>query len=64
VKLVLDPSRCAGHGRCYDLAPSLIAPDDDGHAVVLIAGEIPPDAEAAAQAAARNCPERALRIVG
>jgi ferredoxin len=65
VRLVLDVDRCQGHGRCYDLAPDLVGPDDDGHAVLLDASRaLPPDHETTARRAVANCPERALSLGG
>jgi ferredoxin len=59
VKLRIDPERCTGHGRCYDLAPELFAADDDGHGLVQVDE---PDAShlAAARLAVNNCPEQAV----
>jgi len=62
MRLTLVPELCAGHGRCYELAPELVEPDDEGHALLLATGELPPEDETAAAAAVRNCPERALTI--
>ena len=63
MKLALDSHLCAGHGRCYELAPELLEPDEEGHAVLLVDGELSSHDEAAAQVAVRNCPERALRTI-
>jgi ferredoxin len=63
MRLTLDSEVCAGHGRCYELAPELFEPDDEGHAVLLVDGELSSQDEAAAQVAVRNCPERALRTL-
>ena len=61
MKVHVDEERCEGHGRCYDLAPSVLAPDDEGRAVLVGDGVIRTEDEQAAKAAVRNCPERALR---
>jgi len=29
VKIRIDPERCQGHGRCYDLAPDLFGDDEE-----------------------------------
>ena len=58
-RLEIDTELCTGHGRCYDLAPSLFDPDEYGHGVVI---EPDPGDAADALAAARNCPERAIRF--
>jgi len=62
VKIVLDNSKCQGHGRCYALAPQLFDSDDEGYAVVLVDGEVPAELEGAARLAADNCPEYAITI--
>jgi ferredoxin len=59
--LVLDDSLCTGHGRCYALAPALFDSDDAGRSV-LLAGEVAEEHRAAAEAAAANCPERAITL--
>ena len=62
MRIVLDVDACEGHGRCYALAPDVFEPDDDGHALVLVSGEISPALERPARLAAANCPERAITI--
>ncbi len=62
MRIILDNERCQGHGRCYNLAPDLFAPDDDGYAVVLVEGDLDPEQEAQAQLAAANCPEYAITV--
>ncbi|MFC5747229.1 ferredoxin [Actinomadura rugatobispora] len=60
--MTVDRDACAGHGRCYEAAPSIFEPDEEGYPVVV--------AEAADAAslddlsrARRNCPERAVLVV-
>jgi ferredoxin len=53
--------RCEGHGRCYDHAPDLFRPDDDGFGVV-VNTEIGEDLGEAARFAALACPERAIEV--
>ncbi|MDP1795381.1 MAG: ferredoxin [Acidimicrobiales bacterium] len=62
MRIILDNERCQGHGRCYNLAPDLFAPDDDGYAVVLVEGDLDPEQLAQANLAAANCPEYALTV--
>jgi ferredoxin len=63
VRIVVDPDRCQGHGRCYELAPELFGSDDEGHVAVLVPnGVIRADDEPKAALAVRNCPERALSL--
>lgn len=63
MRIVIDVDRCQGHGRCYDLAPDLFAPDDAGHAWLLHPdGTIGADVDSTAREAVRNCPEGALSV--
>jgi AcrR family transcriptional regulator/ferredoxin len=62
VKVRIDSERCQGHGRCYDLAPSLFGDDDEGYGMVLGDGSVPPGLEHDARLAALNCPEHAIDI--
>ena len=59
-RLQIDPSRCEGHGRCYDVAPKLFESDDYGHGQLIAAvadGDI--DAGQAIEAM-HACPEQAI----
>jgi len=62
MRIHLDVETCQGHGRCYGLAPELFDSDEDGHAVLLDAGDLPADLERKARLAADNCPEQAIRV--
>jgi ferredoxin len=62
MRVELDRSACQGHNRCYMLAPELFDTDDEGYAVLLVAGDVPPELEEKAQLAADNCPEYAIEI--
>jgi len=65
MRLSIDATRCQGHGRCYELAPEVIRPDDEGHAdLVATTGDVRPEDEKAVEAVVRNCPERALLVTG
>jgi AcrR family transcriptional regulator/ferredoxin len=63
VKVQIDHERCQGHGRCYDLAPSLFGDDDEGYGQVLGDGVVPPGLQDAARRAVANCPERAIDLL-
>ncbi|KAB2380372.1 ferredoxin [Actinomadura montaniterrae] len=63
MKVRIDPGRCQGHGRCYDLAPGLFGEDDEGYGTVLGDGTVPAGGEQDARRAAANCPERAITVV-
>jgi ferredoxin len=62
VKLQIDPARCQGHGRCYDLVPELFGEDDEGYGTVLGTGVVQPDKVQQARRAVANCPERAIDL--
>lgn len=62
MRLAIDHDKCTGHGRCYDLAPSVFGADDSGYAVLLVDGDVPADLEAVARQASLNCPEGAITV--
>ncbi|MFI6924649.1 ferredoxin [Nonomuraea spiralis] len=64
MKAQIDPGRCQGHGRCYDLAPDLFGEDDEGYGTVLGDGAVAPGQERTARLAVSNCPEHAIDLVG
>jgi len=63
VKVQIDSERCQGHGRCYDLVPSLFGEDDEGYGQVLGDGAVPSGHEREARLAVANCPERAIELL-
>lgn len=63
MKVRIDPERCQGHGRCYDLVPALFGDDDEGFGQVLGDGVVPEGKEREARLAVANCPERAVALV-
>jgi ferredoxin len=63
MKVLIDPGRCQGHGRCYDLVPELFGDDDEGFGQVLGDGTVPPEFERQARLAVANCPEHAIDLV-
>jgi ferredoxin len=62
MRLQIDSERCQGHGRCYDLVPSLFGDDDEGFGTVLGDGAVSPEGERDARLAVANCPERAIDL--
>lgn len=64
MRIVLDGSKCQGHGRCYALSPELFDSDDEGNSVLLVSGDVPPDLESKAVLAVENCPEYAITVEG
>ena len=63
MKIRIDPERCQGHGRCYDLAPSLFGDDEEGYGQVLGDGTVSPEQEREARLAVVNCPEHAIEVI-
>jgi ferredoxin len=64
MRLTVDAAGCMGHGRCYLMAPDLLACDDEGY--VTIRGqtvEVPDDQLEAAEDAAGTCPEQAITLL-
>ena len=62
MRIRLDTELCQGHGRCYGLSPQLFDTDDEGYAVLLVPGDLPPEQLDAAQLAADNSPEFAITV--
>ncbi|MEO3813469.1 ferredoxin [Sphaerisporangium sp. B11E5] len=63
MKVRIDPQRCQGHGRCYELAPELFGDDEEGYGQVTGDGVVPRDEEQTARRVVANCPERAIEIL-
>ena len=64
MKVTVAGAQCAGHGRCYSVAPDVYEADHDGFnglrdAVI----EIAPGEEDAALLGAMSCPEGAITVV-
>jgi ferredoxin len=62
MRIEVDPGVCAGHGRCYSLAPEVYEPDDDGYCATRSL-QVPAGLERQARVGASNCPERAITVV-
>jgi ferredoxin len=62
LRISIDPNICSGHGRCYNIAPTLFVDDDRCFGVVIGGGEIDSQSEQAAHAAVLGCPEHAITI--
>ncbi|WP_239104085.1 NADH-quinone oxidoreductase subunit NuoF family protein [Microbispora corallina] len=61
VRLVVDWTRCAGHGLCAHLVPELVKLDHHGYPVFMDGG-VPSWLRGEAQKAVEMCPALALRI--
>lgn len=64
MRIAIDPGRCQGHGRCWDLVPALVEADDLGRGVVRGDGTVPAGLADRALAAEGACPERAVTTDG
>ncbi len=60
-KVVTEPGRCQGHGKCVTECPEVFDTDEQGF-VVVRAGEIPDSLRAAVQRCVDDCPEGALGV--
>jgi ferredoxin len=63
MKVVVDESRCCGHARCHDEAPSFFALDESGYCALTDPTIVPGDLEAEVRAGVAQCPENALTIL-
>ena len=61
MRLRVDLELCAGHGRCYVLAPEIFDEDERGRCRLLLES-VPSELEARARRAAGNCPEDAIEV--
>ena len=61
MRIVVDRTRCEGHGLCEEAAPRLMHLDDEGE-LVLDREHVGEADAAAATTAARVCPVAALRV--
>ena len=57
----VDLDKCAGHGRCYELAPDVFAEDEAGHCT-LRRPQIDQALLAQARSGEANCPEGAIQV--
>jgi ferredoxin len=64
MRVTVDRNRCAGHGRCYMVAPDVFTDDEDGYGRPALEGELAPEAVTSAHRAVGSCPEQAIAITG
>ena len=62
MKIIYNQWACQGHGRCFEIAPELFSLDDEGFAIPLIEGDLPPELEKKALEVSKRCPEFAIEI--
>jgi ferredoxin len=64
MKLTVDGASCMGHGRCYLMAPDLLAYDNEGYVTIRDQTiDVPADQIEAAEDAEGTCPEQAIRLL-
>lgn len=61
MKATVDPDRCQGHARCWEICPEVFDLDEEGHASVIV-DVVPVELEEKARQAVVNCPERAISV--
>ena len=62
-RVLIDTSKCSGHGRCYTLAPDVFDMDDEGFPVIVVETvEAGSEHERLAKTAVDACPERAISL--
>lgn len=59
--VTIDPDRCQGHARCWEICPTVFELDDEGHGTVRTP-TVPADVADQVRSAAANCPERAILL--
>jgi ferredoxin len=59
--VTVDPDRCQGHARCWEICPEVFSLNEEGNAEVAVP-EVPASLEAQVEKAAANCPERAIAL--
>lgn len=61
MKVTVDADLCQGHARCWEICPEVFSLDEEGHSYVEDP-EVPPEHRDDVEAAADNCPERAITV--
>lgn len=61
MRVSIDRSLCAGHGRCFSIAPEVFGDDEEGFGLPLVE-KVPAGLADAARRAAAGCPERAISV--
>jgi ferredoxin len=63
MRISIDKSLCAGHGRCFSIAPEIFDYDEEGFGVPT-RETVPAGLEDDARRAVAGCPERAITVAG
>jgi ferredoxin len=61
MKVAVDPGKCQGHARCWEICPEVFDLDGDGYSVIADP-EVPAGLEEKVREAEANCPERAITV--
>jgi ferredoxin len=61
-RVVIDPTRCTGNGRCYSLFPALFTDDERGYGAVIGDGVISAAQLDDARRAVIACPDDAITV--
>lgn len=62
MRIVVDQTRCQGHGRCAALAPNVFALDDMDGLASVTHDPVPAEFVTEARTGEAGCPERAISI--
>ena len=63
MRVVVNAEVCQGHTLCNMVAPDIFhLREEDGHAVVVVGGELSAEQEPLARKAELGCPERAISL--
>ena len=62
MKVWVDTYKCAGHGTCCEIAPSVFAFDDDSGQAIVVLDDVPGDLRPEVDEAVKFCPERAILL--
>ena len=63
MRVVVNAEVCQGHTLCNMVAPDIFhLREEDGHAVVVVVGELTAEQEPLARKAELGCPERAISL--
>jgi ferredoxin len=61
MRVAVDPGKCEGHARCWEICPEVFELDDEGHSFISNP-DVPAGLEEKVREAEANCPERAITV--
>jgi ferredoxin len=59
MRVMIDPDKCQGHGRCCLMVPEVFDMDEEGNGII-VQPEVPGTLEQDVRRAVSSCPERAI----